>query len=156
MLMKVTHERPAADRSLDPRQVLHFLWRRWKLIAAITALTLLVGAIEVMREIPRYTATTLVLLDPRRDKLGGADSASPALDLDFNVIESQIAIIKSAMLLRRVVEKERLYEDPEFGVAPRRNRMPLPLPFSARVEAIFSGDAKKPEEASAARRRAQG
>jgi exopolysaccharide transport family protein len=143
MLMKVSYDRPTAERPFDPRHVLHFLWRRWKLIAAIAALTLLAGTISLLREVPRYTATTLVLLDPHRDKPGGADGA-PTIDLDFNVIESQIAIVQSAMLLRRVVEKERLYEDPEFGVAPPSGK-PAPS-LLAGAAAIFSGGPKKPDD----------
>ncbi len=40
--------------------------------------------------------------------------------LDLPTIESQIAIIRSSALLRRVVDKERLVNDPEFGGARAR------------------------------------
>jgi hypothetical protein len=54
-------------------------------------------------------------LDPRKEKAVGNDAVLTDLALDLGAIESQMAIIRSTALMRRVVEKERLYFDPEFG-----------------------------------------
>ena len=57
-----------AERSLDLRTYLNFLWRNWMFIGAVTALALLVGIIYLARATPIYTATAQILLDPQRGK----------------------------------------------------------------------------------------
>ena len=64
---------------------------------------------------PRYTGTAQVLLDPRKEKIFGAESIIPELSLDTGNVDSQISVIESTNLLRRVVEKAKLTQDPEFG-----------------------------------------
>jgi len=103
------------DDAIDLRQLLDFFWRRWKLIlstaTALVALTLL-GLLTVT---PRYTATAMVLLEPRKEKIFGAESILPELNLDTGNVDSQISVIQSINLLQRVVEKQKLTEDAEFG-----------------------------------------
>jgi polysaccharide biosynthesis transport protein len=105
-----------AQTSFDLRAQLLFLWRQWKLIGGVTVVVLVIGIISDLRETPLYTATAQVLLNPQRERVpGGETVVASESDLDFIVVENQIAIIRSSVLLRRVVEKERLVADPEFG-----------------------------------------
>lgn len=109
----------AEDASgFDIREAINFAWRQWKFIASVTGLILLIGAIYIVRQTPLYTASAQLLLDPRKEKAAGQDAVLTDAVLDLPMVESQIAIIKSSSLLRRVVEKERLVNDPEFGVSP--------------------------------------
>lgn len=110
------------DRALDLWEVISFVWRRWKLIASIACLTLLMGVTYVFNETPYYTASADILLEPRKDRAPGETVVD--VNIDFAVVESQVAIIRSSVFLRRIVEKERLYFDPEFGSLrenPKRN-----------------------------------
>ncbi|WP_051134090.1 polysaccharide biosynthesis tyrosine autokinase [Methylocystis sp. ATCC 49242] len=102
----------------DIREAINFVWRQWKLIAGVTALALLFGAVYIVRQTPLYTATAQLLLDPRKEKAAGQDVIMDDEYRDLSMIENQMAIIKSSDLLRRVVKKERLVSDPEFGAAP--------------------------------------
>ena len=106
---------PEEARGFDVREALNFAWRQWKFIAGVTALVLLLGAIYIARQTPLYTATAQLLLDPRKEKAAGQDTILSDTILDLPAIESQMAIIRSSALLRRVVDKERLINDPEFG-----------------------------------------
>ena len=54
-----------AERGLDLRTYLNFLWRNWMFIGAIVALSLLVGIVYLVRATPLYTATVQILLDAR-------------------------------------------------------------------------------------------
>ena len=108
----------AAPKSFDIREAINFAWRQWKLILSATVLAALVGAIYIARQTPLYTASAQLLLDPKREKAAGADSIYTDSALDLPAIESQMAIIRSSALLRRVVAKERLVNDSEFGVGP--------------------------------------
>lgn len=108
----------AETPGLDLREALNFVWRRWKFIAVIAMLFLLIGALYVARQTPLYTATTQLLLDRSREKAAGQDAVLSDVALDATAVESQLAIIRSSTLLIRVVEKERLVNDPEFGFVP--------------------------------------
>ena len=101
--------------TFDLRDPINFLWRQWKLILAIGTLAVLLGAISLARQTPVYTAGTQVLLDPRKEKAGGQDMIMSDAVLDLAAIENQMAIIRSTVLLKRVAERERLLNDPEFG-----------------------------------------
>ena len=94
-----------AGRSLDLRTYLNFLWRNWMFIAAILALSLLVGIVQLVRSTPLYTATAQILLEPQQEKSG---DLVPSQFYNYAMIESQLSIINSEPLLRRVVIKEQL------------------------------------------------
>ncbi len=112
-----TLDAPAEERGFDLWEIISFAWREWKFIALVVSVTLLVGVTYVLRETPLYTASADVLLEPRRER-APVESVISDANLDFAMVESQMAIIRSSVFLRRVVEKERLYSDPEFGSVP--------------------------------------
>eukprot|EP01037_Dinobryon_pediforme_P016820 gene16820-17001_t len=114
--------------------ILNFFWRQWKLIGGIALAVMLVGAVVLSRQIPVYTSTTQVLLDPRKEKAAGQDSIMSDGTLDMPAIESQLSIIRSSVLLRRVVEKEHLINDGEFGAAP----VVTSWSISSAVKSVFS------------------
>ncbi len=103
---------PAPDegRKFDLLETLSFTWRQWKLIGAITAISLLVGTVFLMREVPLYTATSQVLLERPRQRLPGGDTMLGETNLDAAMVQAQMAIIRSTVFLSRVVERERLAE----------------------------------------------
>src|ERR1700687_3355733 len=103
------------DQRLDLRELISFLWRQWKFIAIVTAVVMLVGVTLLLRQTPLYPATSQVLLDRQREKAPGAEAILTDLNLDMAMIESQMAIIRSSVFLRRVVEKERLASDPQLS-----------------------------------------
>jgi succinoglycan biosynthesis transport protein ExoP len=107
------------DGDIDLRRIVDFLWRRWKMIAATALGTILLAILLLITVTPRYTATALVLLEPRKDNIFGSDSILPELNLDAGSVDSQISVVQSVNLLRRVVEKQKLADDPDFGKAEK-------------------------------------
>jgi capsular exopolysaccharide synthesis family protein len=120
------------ERSFDLRGVINFVWREWKFILIVVALALLAGMVQLARQTPLYTATAQVLLDPRKEKAAGTDAVLSDVNLDVAAIDSQLAILRSTVFMRRVVEKEGVVSDPEFGSGP--------APISAAAQ-----DAQKPQ-----------
>jgi polysaccharide biosynthesis transport protein len=111
------------ERRFDLREYVNFLWRQWVFIAAITALAVVVAFVYLARATPLYTSTAQILLDPRREKAMGADAILADFELgDASAVESQLAIIKSDVLLRRVVIKQRLV--PSAPAAPEQEEQP--------------------------------
>ena len=92
-------------------------WRRWKLILSTAAVVAAVTYIALLAVTPRYTATAQVLLDPGNQKLLGSANLIPELSLDSGNVDSQLSLIRSTNLLRRVVEQTKLTQDPEFGAS---------------------------------------
>ena len=127
-------EETEEQQGFDLREALSFAWRQWKFIVSIVALALLVTAVYVLTATPRYTASAYILLDAHPQK-------SPVAEVDERValgiaeLESQIAIIESMTFLRRVVQKTRLIDDPEFGSKPK----PQYSSFYAKIRSYFSG-----------------
>jgi succinoglycan biosynthesis transport protein ExoP len=100
---------------MDLRQVQDFFWRRWKSILAVAATVVALTMLLLIMMTPRYTATAQVLLQPRKEKILGTEQIVAELSLESANIDSQVSVIQSANLLRRVVEAEKLVDDPEFG-----------------------------------------
>jgi capsular exopolysaccharide synthesis family protein len=126
-------------RGFDPRVYLNFLWRHWMFIGAVVALTLLMGVIYLVRAIPRYTATTQVLLE-RAEKAPTDTGQGDFFSFnDRSFIENQLAILASDPLLRRVVIKERLAEPPPNAKEPESTDAPKEDPTSAESQSILNG-----------------
>ena len=122
MLIRPSHFTPAPEAApapaFDLNEAIAFAARRWMFMASALGLALLIAAIQLARTTPLYTATAAVLLDPKRaNPIAPQNEAGPNFDLDYNIskIENEIAIIRSSPLMQRVVEKENLTGDPEFG-----------------------------------------
>ena len=102
-----------AQRALDLRERINFLWRQWAFIAIVTCFAMVIGVVYLLRATPLYTATAQVLLEPRREKSLTAEAILADLRLDdAATVLSQLSIIQSDTLLRRVVLKERLVDAP--------------------------------------------
>jgi succinoglycan biosynthesis transport protein ExoP len=106
-------ERPTDE--LDLRQIQDFFWRRWKTIFAVASVVVALAMLVVLTMTPRYTATAQVILQPRKEKILGTEQLVAEFNLESANIDSQVSVIQSANLLRRVVESQRLIDDPEFG-----------------------------------------
>jgi polysaccharide biosynthesis transport protein len=104
--------------TIDLRHLQDFFVRRWKLIAATTAVIALLTFLVLLAITPRYTGTAQVLLDPRKEKIFGTENVTPEFILDTSNVDSQISVIRSINMLRRIVEKLNLKEDAEFGRTP--------------------------------------
>jgi capsular exopolysaccharide synthesis family protein len=102
--------------TIDRRSIMTSVGRRWKLLAAVPLL-FFVGAYAVLHTMPPIYKSTvqLLLFDPGWQRQGPLRQGA-ALDFDAVAINTEIEIIKSLSLSRRVASELRLYEDPEFQV----------------------------------------
>jgi exopolysaccharide transport family protein len=110
---------PSHGQMIDLREILRVLRRHTRIIAAVTALFVLLALIFVALVTPLYTATTTVLIDPRRASVLDSGTQAPSnFGTDDTSIESQVSLIQSVAVRHRVVNELKLTEDPEF-VPPR-------------------------------------
>ncbi|WP_024878644.1 polysaccharide biosynthesis tyrosine autokinase [Methylosinus sp. LW3] len=113
-LMQVNTDGGESD-AIDLRQLQDFFWRRWKVVVATAIVVMAVAFLALLMVTPRFTATAQILLEPRKEKIFGAEQILPELNLETSNVDSQVSVIQSINLLRRVVEKEKLTLDKEFG-----------------------------------------
>jgi succinoglycan biosynthesis transport protein ExoP len=135
-----THVKPEAERGFDIREMIGFVWRQWTFITTVVVATLVIAAVYVWSATPRYTASALVLLEPQKDRIPGTDANNTDVNPDYPVIESQIAIIKSTVFLRRVVERTNLVSDPEFGSGSAKTSSP-----QATASSVVPGASAEPK-----------
>lgn len=102
---------------IDPLALLQALWARKLFVIAMTILGAVVAIGFALATPKLYTATSQVLLDPRDLKVVQNEVTPNGLpsEATLALIESQVAVILSNGLLRRVIEGENLENDPEFN-----------------------------------------
>jgi succinoglycan biosynthesis transport protein ExoP len=107
-------ERPGDD-GIDIRGLIDILRRRWRAVL-IPALLLTGLALAYTVLTPKlYTSSTLLLLDPRDQKLLQTEVLPTGAGSDASLVESQVRIVTSDAVLARVVEKLALGNVAEFG-----------------------------------------
>jgi polysaccharide biosynthesis transport protein len=107
---------PAPASGFDLQQMMRQIWRGRTTIALTTAAALLLTFFFVLIVPPKYTAVTQILIDPTDLHAVGSDltPANPANDAAALQVESQVRVLTSDSVLRRVVTAEGLDHDPEF------------------------------------------
>ncbi|HLZ01622.1 MAG TPA: AAA family ATPase [Bradyrhizobium sp.] len=107
--------------TVDLREMARILRRRWKEAAAAPVALLILAIVYLATTTTLYTATSTVLVDPRRATAIEANQSSISTSnfgTDDATIESQALLIQSIAILQGVVDKLKLTKDPEFGPSP--------------------------------------
>jgi uncharacterized protein involved in exopolysaccharide biosynthesis len=107
------------DRGLPPLfdigAVLRTLWDRRVLVLGAAGAALLLALLYISVTKPTYTATSSLLVDPRDSRATNLNSVLPGIGADSAAIASQVSVIDSTDLLRKVFDEEKLRNDPEFA-----------------------------------------
>ncbi|MGE0846287.1 MAG: GumC family protein [Flavobacteriaceae bacterium] len=107
-------------RVVDLRSVFGVIWRGRRRIVAFAVVFALLAAAIALAIPSRYEATASLLVDPRgvkvlrddvTDRLNSADTA-------IAEAESQVGMVRSNDVLKEVVRRAGLADDPEFGNPP--------------------------------------
>lgn len=116
----VQHQLVASAVSMDMSEpwlsvALQMLRRRLTTVLASIATMLLLAALYLVAVAPKYTASAVILVDPRAQRVLSTEAVLPGIGQDVAAVESQVEILNSNGLARRVVEKMKLDTDPEFA-----------------------------------------
>jgi uncharacterized protein involved in exopolysaccharide biosynthesis/Mrp family chromosome partitioning ATPase len=105
----------AADASaIDLGQLLEVLRARWMIIAAFVAVCVGLGGLVVVMTPKTYTATVSILLDSAPRGTPGSEASLQPSTPDSTLIDTQVRVFASDVVLRRVAQQENLGDDPEF------------------------------------------
>lgn len=104
---------------IDPAAILRTLRKHLGVIAALTfGITALV-MVAVYQITPIYTGTVTVLLDRQKMQVLDMQSVMSGLPPDSTTVDSEVKVLQSRGLIRRVVEGQNLLEDPAFNSSLR-------------------------------------
>src|SRR2546430_3125774 len=108
------------DPRVDLRELVQIVKRRRTSILWTAAIPVVLALAYSFLTTPLYTASTQILIDPRDRRIINNEVNPEALAADGGVavVESQLLVITSDMVLRRVITREHLDVDPEFGGVP--------------------------------------
>ncbi|WP_237155193.1 GumC family protein [Oryzibacter oryziterrae] len=117
--MSADHAHPDDDIALDLKGILAALWRRRLRIVAVTGLTAVVAFVGLSLIPPSFQAETKILIERR--EVGITQSSQPdATDqtlLDQESVASQVQLLTSRDLARRVAARFHLQDSSEFNGA---------------------------------------
>lgn len=101
---------------LDPREIGQALRARWALVLTPVVLLLVAAVAWLALVPPLYAAVTQILIDPRGIQVvkDGVTPSDQASDASLLLVDSQIRVLISDDVLRQVVSRFKLDQDPEF------------------------------------------
>src|SRR5947209_1938975 len=133
--------------TVDLREMGRILRRRYRLVALPAAVLIGLAVIYLLFATTLYTATSTVLVDPRRANVVETNqSVLSNFGTDDATIESQTLLIQSVAILVRVVDKLKLTQDPEFMPKPG-----LLDPVRSLFRTVSTLPGASPEDAARAR-----
>jgi uncharacterized protein involved in exopolysaccharide biosynthesis len=110
-----------ASRSLSPRQLFNTLRANGRKIALLSVALFMLGFVALLVFPAKYTATSLVFIDPREQKITNEQDVLPGIGQDAAALQSIIEIAKSDGFLRPLIERLNVANDPEISGPPRRH-----------------------------------
>ncbi len=103
--------------SLSLLQVLGIVWRRKWIIAACLVVGLSAAIVANGVIAPRYTATASIIVEPRQQNVIEIESVISSLPVSLETMQSEVQVIQSPTLARRVVDSLGLSALAEFNPA---------------------------------------
>ncbi len=120
-------DRPADTRQLSEpahageelKQYVRIFTQRFRLIGGTVVVVLLLALCYIWLTTPLYSSTTELLIDPRRKQtvegeVSPSGLGSSAVGADTLLLDSQIEVLNSHSVTKRLIVEERLNEDYEF------------------------------------------
>src|SRR3954471_468369 len=114
---------------LDLQKLIKVVRWRARMITIVTVMTVVAAGMGLLVLPAKFKATTVVLVDPRQPRVTASEAVLSGIGQDAAAVESQVELIQSSALAKRVIEKLGLDQDPEFS-APS---------FMTSVRSLFGG-----------------
>ena len=105
------------DASADIATSIAVVRQHWLFVLASTVAMGALAAVYLLCTPPIYTAVVQLLLEFKTHPTGANELVFGTLSSDSaaSVLDSQVRVLESEPILRRVIESERLQSDPEFA-----------------------------------------
>lgn len=111
---------PDNEEEIDLMQVFGTLWRgKWIVIFFAMVAALIGGYYAYAVAVPKYTATTMLALQLRHEKVVDLESVISGASTDYYAMNTELEVIRSRRLVEQLVSKLNLVDDPEFNATLR-------------------------------------
>ena len=100
---------------IDVHAIIAMVRRRVWLVLGIAAVLFVCAFLVLQTLTPRFTATTVVMIESRREQVVDMETVLSDLSPSASVVSTQAALIRSKSVLARVIDKLGLQNDPEFN-----------------------------------------
>ncbi|THD44191.1 MAG: hypothetical protein E7774_11200 [Bradyrhizobium sp.] len=105
---------PDGAQSVDIGELARIARKRLRLLPYCLAIALAIALAYILLTPSRYAATMSILVDPRERPPVGLDAQPMPQTPDVALVESEMRILVSRAVLRRLAEAQNLANDPEF------------------------------------------
>jgi uncharacterized protein involved in exopolysaccharide biosynthesis len=129
---------PTSPRALSPRQLAGLLLANARRIGLAALALFMLGATLLVVFPAKYTATSLVLIDPREQRITNEQDVLPGIGQDAAALQSVIEIAKSDGFLRPLIERLNVAGDTEISGGQTDIGQLLPR-FRARLDVSRRG-----------------
>jgi uncharacterized protein involved in exopolysaccharide biosynthesis len=96
-------------------EVVALLRIHWRMIASCAMGCLALAAVYLFVTPPQYTATTLLLIDPRSNAISSQQIRATDANSESAHVETQVEVLRSERIARAVIVSENLGQLPEFS-----------------------------------------
>ncbi len=115
-----------ADK-VDVKRLAQTLWRQKWLILGITALLWLPAVLLINAMTPLYSSSSVVVIDPHPNRVINIPSVSEPMGIYLDTVNTEVEILRSRDLARRVVETLNLGQEPEYMAIDAKPGLLTPL-----------------------------
>ncbi|MCG5240304.1 polysaccharide biosynthesis tyrosine autokinase [Azospirillum doebereinerae] len=105
---------PGADK-VDVKRLAQTLWRQKLLILTIMAVLWIPALLLINAMTPVYSASSVLVIDPRLNRIINIPSVTEPMGIYVDTVNTEVEILRSRDLARRVVETLSLADEPEYG-----------------------------------------
>lgn len=125
---------------------LKVVWRRRHILMGVTATVMAVAWLAIKLTTPIYSGSSLVMIDTRKTHIVDIKEVMSSVAPQLTTVLSEVEVLKSRNLAKKVADKLNLYSNPEFNPAMR----PAPSGPAALIKAVRgwfeTGQSVDPEE----------
>jgi len=125
-LATIGHE----DDEIDLMALASTLWRgKWVILLLVLLAVCIGGYYAYGLATPKYTTTAAVALDPQQQNVTDIASVMSGLSGDQATINTEVEVIRSRKLMKKLVRKLSLTKDPEFNTSLKPANPYAVIPF---------------------------
>lgn len=125
---------PEVNDSVDIRGLAMTLWRGKWIVAICLLIAYVMAYLSVSQIRPTYRASTTVMFDIQQANIVDLQEVITDQGFDRGRLEDQMLVLSSTKLIQRVIDAQRLHQDPEFNLTLR---VPEPT-LSDRISDVIS------------------
>lgn len=118
-------DEPNKDESgISVSHIIHVLWMRRYILLTVFILVITLALVQISQLIPRYTAEAVILVGTPKTQVVNVKEVLSADLSKYGASTGQVEVLKSRGLIKKVINKYNLLENPEFNPSKTVTKRP--------------------------------